>query len=348
MNNHRKFEELLQGYLDNNLNSQETEDFKIHLKSCKKCEENLNTRKKLLEELRSTKEEIQCPDYLIDNILQNTTKKNVIPIISSKIIRWKYLVVGAVAMFIVVSTVLINTMDNQNLLTTKNIIKQEKKKPLLKEIENTKEEKRSAEKEKAVGEKGGNPVEKVSKPLIAPSFSAPEPKTDVAKSKEQKDILSSTDMIAKKETEAIQTETPLPQNAPKPSSLRETSKEQSEETKIHVAFSRAAKEEESQITSEYDAEIVGIPGYSFEETRFVFPEEGSVVGEDFDIVLILENPTEKIEINLDGEQITNYKKTGDSNIIFIGSDSLPPLEEGLHFLSIVTTKEKNITFYKEG
>ena len=78
------------------------------------------------------------------------------------------------------------------------------------------------------------------------------------------------------------------------------------------------------------------------------PEEGSVVGEDFEIVLILKNPAEKIEISLDGEKITNYKKTIDSNIIFIGSDSFPALEEGLHFLSVFTTKEESLTFYKEG
>jgi len=92
----------------------------------------------------------------------------------------------------------------------------------------------------------------------------------------------------------------------------------------------------------------GISIRLFEETRFVFPEEGSVVGEAFEIVLILENPTEIIEISLDGEKITNYTKEKDLNVIFIGSDSIPPLEEGLHYLSIMTTEEKGITFYKEG
>jgi len=328
MNNHRRFEEFLQGYLDNTLNNQETEDFKIHLKSCKRCKEKLKTREKLLEKLRSTKEEIPCPDYLVDNILKKTTKKKPNPIISSNRIQWKYIVVGAAAMLIVVSTVLINTMDNQNLLTTKNVTKKEKKENLLRGTETTKSVEAS--------------------PKIAPHFHAPEPKTDMAKREEKKEILSSTDMIAEKEPDVIETEIPAPSKPSQLLSSKDISGGKSEQTKTSVAFSRAAKEEEIDIASEYDAETVVTPGYSFEETRFVFPEEGSVVGEDFDIVLILENPTEKIEISLDGEQITNYKKIIDSNIIFIGSDSLPPLEEGLHFLSIVATKEKNITFYKEG
>ena len=60
MKNHKRFEELIQGYADNALSNKERRKLKAHLKSCKECAKKLKERKKLSEKLRSSKEEIQC------------------------------------------------------------------------------------------------------------------------------------------------------------------------------------------------------------------------------------------------------------------------------------------------
>ncbi|MCK4420800.1 zf-HC2 domain-containing protein [candidate division WOR-3 bacterium] len=84
----------------------------------------------------------------------------------------------------------------------------------------------------------------------------------------------------------------------------------------------------------------------FEETRLVFPEEGSVVGDDFEIVIILREPTKKIDLKIDGENIKIH--SSDSNILYIHSDSLPLLEKGIHYLSLGDPQIQSILFYKEG
>jgi len=350
MNNHKRFEELLQGYLDNTLNSKEKEIFQKHLASCKGCEKKLKERKNFLETLRSTKVEIQCPDYLIDNILKNTTKKKSREIISSKTIRWRYLAVGAAAILIVFSTILFNIEDSRHIFITKNIKEIRKEKILTEETKTPKSEEEILEQEESavIAEKKRSTKEPL-KLTEEPKSATPETKAYfTGVEKKEIDILSENLAIDKTPNEDIQTETPMPSRAAKSIAPSITSNSKLKEIKTFGFDSETEKEAKDITVFEEDISTGGIAGSHFEETRFVFPEEGSVVGKDFEIVIILKNPAENIEISLDGEKITNYTKTKDSNIIFIGSDSLPSLEEGLHFLSVSTTKEKNLTFYKEG
>jgi len=349
MNNHKKFEELLQGYLDNTLNSKEKEVFNTHLKSCKRCETKFKERKNLIEKIRSAKEEIQCPDYLIGNILKNTTEKQSGEIISSKTIRWRYLAVGAAAILIVVSTILVNNIDNQTTLTTKYIREKQKGESLSKETEIVKVTEGALDKQARVAsEKKKTTVEKTLKPLIEPKAASPETKTDFAEVKKREEVILSENIVEHTKNKDIKIEAPMLSRAAKPTAPGETAAKQPKETQTFGFASEIDKEETDFTVFEDDLSTGGISESHFEETRFVFPEEGSIVGKDFEIVIILKDPAEKIEIILDGEKITNYTKTTDSNIIFIGSDSFPPLEEGLHFLSVLTTTEKSLTFYKEG
>jgi hypothetical protein len=324
MKNHKKYEELIQGYLDDGLGDKEKKDLKDHLKSCKICRGKLNERKNLLETLRSTKDEIECPDYLIDRILKNTTRKESKPII----IRWKYLAVSAAAIFIVFFAVLFNPEENKQIMPATEI-KETIEKESPEEIKIQKSIDTFLEKKKEY-------IAKDEKPLTRPPSEVA--KTEVTKAPEAPlpDIKT-----ALAETEQLE-ETSSGEGIEAPAIPKmDISKEKEplaphfESEKVAFASSRMASEE--AFSEDY-----------LEETRFVFPEEGSVVGEDFEIVLILDKPAEKIELTLDGEKITYYTKTKDSNVVYIGSDYLPPLEEGFHYLSIMTPEEKAITFYKEG
>ncbi|MCK4321399.1 zf-HC2 domain-containing protein [candidate division WOR-3 bacterium] len=84
----------------------------------------------------------------------------------------------------------------------------------------------------------------------------------------------------------------------------------------------------------------------FGETRLIFPEEGSVVGDIFDVVIILKESGIKVELNIDGEK--RIFESNDSNVLFIQSDSLPVLENGIHYMSLVEPTQQSITFFKEG
>jgi hypothetical protein len=326
MKNHKRFEELIQGYLDNALDSKERRDLEKHLKSCEKCREELKRKETLLQKLRLTKEEIRCPDYLIDNILKNTTQKEAPVIISSSKIRWKYLAVSAAAVLIIVSTVLINIeYDNSNLITKRP--REMQKIENLDKIEVLKSAEKFLDEEKVKEVSDGRPVaESRLEEAKVPRTPLPVAKKDfVEREKVQK---SSKELAAPKGKITMDF-----------SQIEETYSLESYDSKTERSFSEVS-----------ESALAGgiISQEDFKETRFVFPEEGSVVGEDFEIVLILEDPDEAIEISLDGEKIANYTKDKDSNVIFIGSDSIPPLEEGLHYLSLSAKGEKNITFYKEG
>ncbi len=326
MKNHKRFEELIQGYLDNALDNKERRDLEKHLKSCEKCKEELKRKETLLQKLRLTKEEIQCPDYLIDNILKNTTQEEVPVIISSAKIRWRYLAVSAAAVLIIVSTVLLN-IDNDNLTLTTKKPQEIQKTETLDEIEVLKSAEKSLDKEKVEEVGDARPVvESRLKEAKVPRTSLPVAKKDFVEGEK----------IQKFSKELA---------APKGKTTMDFS--QSEETYSLEPPNFKIERLSSKIS---ESALAGgiISEEDFKETRFVFPEEGSVVGKDFEIVFILEDPDEAVEISLDGEKITNYTKDEDSNVIFIGSDSIPPLEEGLHYLSLSTKGEKNITFYKEG
>ncbi len=325
MKNHKRFEELIQGYLDNTLSGEERKGLENHLKFCETCREKLKSREELLQKLRIGREEIQCPDYLIDNILKNTTQKEVPVIISSSKIRWRYLTVSAAAVLMVITTVLLNIEDGNRILTTK--------------------------KPQEILTKGDLKEEK-----IGESTEASLAKMEVEEIRDEKPHSESGAKTAKAPR------APLPEKEKELAVVGETKKAPLKATapprSIKMDFSQSKEIRSLEPASETEAVSFGttesdfsgqiISEENFEETRFVFPEEGSVVGKNFEIVLILKDPEEAIEISLDGEQITNYIKEKDSNVIFIGSDSIPPLEEGLHYLSVKTKEEKNITFYKEG
>ena len=181
-----------------------------------------------------------------------------------------------------------------------------------------------------------------------PQAPLPEKKADFAATEKLKGATLSEEIPVFAEAEEMQKETPMLSNAAKAPPSATIKRDRSGES---LTFETGTGIETGKIPPALPR---GISAYKviteekFKETRFVFPEEGSVVGNDFEIVLILENPTEKIEITLDGEKIINYTRGEDSNIIFIGSDSIPPLEAGLHYLSLEAKEEKSITFYKEG
>jgi hypothetical protein len=348
MKNHKRFEELIQGYVDNALSNKERLDLENHLKSCKMCEEKLKAKEKLLQKLRSTKEEIQCPDYVIDNILKNTTQKETPAIIRSYKIRWRYLAVSAAAVLIVVSTVLLNIEDSKKIFTTKGS-EEIQKKEAVDEVEILKSKDTSLDKKEVEKEEEKKlTMKSISKEPDAPKISSPEKKKDFAASEKPSDITSSEDIREFTASEEAYEKMPMLSKAPKALPSAAIKSDRSGES---LTFEPETGIEIGEIPPAIPG---GIPAFmaiseeNFKETRFVFPEEGSVVGKDFEIVLILENPEEKIEITLDGEKIVNYTREKDSNVIFIGSDSIPPLEEGLHYLSLSTKEEKSITFYKEG
>ncbi len=345
MKNHRKFEELIQGYIDNALGDKELKAFKKHLESCKECAKKLEERKELLGKIHSSKEEIQCPDNLIDNILKNTTRKETPEIISTFQIRWKYLAVSAAAVIIVVSTVLLNIEEIDRVAPVP-----EPKKALEKTIseapETAKSEELSSVDKKNEEEKKETALRAVSKEPEQVKFVLPDKKTDFTSARKDKGYSPSESTRNYAAREKIEGQAP---SIPEKSESRPLVKMDMYKPNATRAASTDSETEEPSHSYIEDA-FTGIidSGHDFEETRFVFPEEGSVVGNNFEIVLILGKPGEEIEISLDGEKITNYTTEENSNIIFIGSDSIPPLEEGLHFLSVKTKEEKNITFFKEG
>ncbi|MEO0293447.1 MAG: zf-HC2 domain-containing protein [candidate division WOR-3 bacterium] len=245
MRKHQKYEELIQGYLDNELTEKEKKELETHLKICNLCKGKIRERKKLLRIFQSQIEEVQCPSGLIDIILKNTIKKESLQGVRP-ILRWNYIVLSAAAIFILFFTVF---------------------------------------------------------------YLRYKPTTSLAE----------TQKIQEKSQEEIKTKESIPK-----SEIKEIVKK---ETKINIMN-----------------EPLETP--SSEEIHFVFPEEGAVVGENFEIVLVLEKPVERIEIKIDGEEIKNYKII--SNVLYLDKEFLPPLEEGLHYLSIKTLEEKAITFYKEG
>jgi len=345
MKNHRKFEELIQGYIDNALDDKELKAFKKHLESCKECAKKLEERKELLGKIHSSKEEIKCPDNLIDNILKKTTRKETPQIISTLKIRWKYLAVSAAAVIIVISTVLLNVEEIDRIAPVP-----EPKKALEKTLSEAPE---TAEREELPSVHKKNEEEKKETALRAVSNEPgqvevvlPDKKTDFTSAKKEKGYSPSESVRDYAESEKIEGQAP---SIPEKAESRPLVKMDMYKTNTARAASTDSETEERAHSYIEDAFTGTIgSGRGFEETRFVFPEEGSVVGNDFEIVLILENPGEEIEITLNGEKITNYIKEKDSNVIFIESDSIPPLEEGLHFLSVKTKEEKNITFFKEG
>jgi hypothetical protein len=348
MKNHKRFEELIQGYVDNVLSDKERQDFEEHLKSCKMCEEKLKIREKLLEKLRSGKEEIQCPDKLIDNILKRTSQKEAPTIISSTIIRWKYLAVSAAAAVVIFSTVLLNLENNEQLLTPIEI-KEPRGKGFPAEVEISKSKEISLDKEKVKSIKAEeSDISLRSEKPSAPKASLPEKKADFATAEKLKGDTFSADITEFVEDEELQEKTLMLSKAAKSPPSTAIKRDRIKEIPAFKTKKDIEIESISPKALEYGILGEGISMSVTEETRFVFPEEGSVVGKDFEIVLILENPKEKIEITLDGEKIVDYTIEEDSNIIFIGSDSLPPLEAGLHYISLTTKEEKSITFYKEG
>ena len=348
MKNHKRFEELIQGYLDDTLSEEERKGLENHLESCEACREKLKNREGLLQELRLSREEIECPDYLIDNILKNTTRKETPVIISSSKIRWRYMLASAAAVVIVITTVLLNieeinlmpTMKKPHGVVTKKTSREEKILEKKTEI--------SSPKRKIEETRGEKPhLTSGRERLKAPEAPLPEKKVDLAAIEQPKEVPATESRqefaLSKKSEEEAPTLSAA--KAPPPAAIKRDS------FKGTRSFALAADMEMESTSSKVLEQAKSGAGISVrfsEETRFVFPEEGSVVGQDFDIVLVLENPEEAIEISLDGEKIVNYTIEKDSNIIFIGSDSIPPLEEGLHYLSLKTKEETSITFYKEG
>jgi hypothetical protein len=336
MKNHKRFKELIQGYLDKALSDKERQDLENHLKSCEECKEELKRRKNLLEELRSAKEEIQCPDYLINNILKDTIQKESPAIISTFKIRWKYIAVSAAAVLIVISTVLLNTENNKRMLTTT-------KSQEIREEEAVEGVKIPGSAELPLHKKELE-VRKIEKHTMASSSGTD--KTTTTSLPEEKVGFAETEKI--KEVPLVESSADFAKTQETPEEISTISKKAAAPSSKKVEISRIRKTQPVTGYSESTLAGHGVPEENFKETRFIFPEEGSVVGKDFEIVLILKNPEETIEISLDGEKITNYTKEKDSNVIFIGSDSIFPLEEGLHYLSLKTKEDKSITFYKEG
>jgi hypothetical protein len=345
MKSHRKFEELIQGYVDNALDDNELKALKKHLASCKECAKKLEERKELLKKLHFSKEEIKCPDNLVDNILKSTTRKETPEIISSFKIRWKYLAVSAAAVIIVISTVLLNIEEIDRIPSPQKPGKISEE-ILSKATEISETEEISSAAKETEDEKKEAALRTVSKEPGQVKFVLPEKKKGFAAVEKDKGSFLSGNIPDLEESGKAREQAPT---ITEKAEARPLIKMDMSEAKAPHLSETASERERPSLAVAEDVLTGEISSESnFEETRFVFPEEGSVVGNDFEIVLILEKPEEEIEISLDGERITKYTKEKDSNIIFIGSDSIPPLEEGLHFLSLKTKEEKNITFYKEG
>jgi hypothetical protein len=349
MKNHKRFEELIQGYLDDTLSEEERKGLENHLEACEACREKLKIREDLLGKLRIGREEIQCPDYLIDNILKNTTRKETPVIISSSKIRWRYLVPCAAAALIVITTVLLNIEDISQMTTTKKPQGFTAKETLEKEkiLENKTAVSPAKREAEEIRDEEPHLVSGVER-ATATEAALPEKKvrvTPIEQPKEAHLTEGSQEFTVSKKSEEKAPMFSKAAKAPPPAAIKG---DQFDKTRTFKLVADMEMESISSKVSEHAILGEGISIRFYEETRFVFPEEGSVVGKDFDIILILENPAEAIEISLDGEKIVNYTIEEDSNIIFIGSDSIPPLEEGLHYLSLKAKEEKCITFYKEG
>jgi len=248
MKNNR-FDDMIQGYIDGELNINEEKILKEHLKSCKECQKKLEEKKKIAELIKKTKEDVLIPKDLISTIIKETTERRIYRI------NWKYVTLGAAAMLIFF-IILFTYLNKPGIRITKEV-----EKPGL-----LTEPRRQIEKKE--------PIEH------------PYRKPEVAIDKEEK------------------------------------------ESKKEVFVSKKPTKPE------------------FEETRLVFPEDGSVVGEEFDVVIILEEPGKEIALNIDGEK--KVFDTKNSNILYIKSDSLPVLENGIHYLSLLEPVQQAITFHKEG
>lgn len=105
------------------------------------------------------------------------------------------------------------------------------------------------------------------------------------------------------------------------------------------------KEEEKEKDKEEGA-IQIVKSDEFSGDYIVYPEEGSVVGKNFEVVLVLKESVNQIELFIDGEKETF--KSGGSNIVYISNKELPPLEEGMHHLSMEKPETGRVNFYKEG
>lgn len=243
---HDKFDELIQGFIDNELTKEEEKVLKEHLKSCNECRKKLNFRKKTMKIIKKSKENVKPPGELTRSIIANTSGRNIY------IINWKPVIIGAAAI-IIISLILFIYFTNLRI-------------PMARDTE-------------------------IEKPSIVERFEVREEKIE----KPQNEIIQKTE-----------------------------------------------GEQEDSLN-----EVIKIPEKEFfVETRLVFPEEGSVVGNKFDVVIILKNTGRKIELDIDGEKRIFESK--DSNILCINSDSLPILENGIHYLSLLEPVKEKITFFKEG
>jgi hypothetical protein len=243
---HDKFDELIQGFIDNELTKKEEKILKKHLKSCNECRKKLGFRKKEIKLIKKSKENIKTPEDLIRSVITNTSGRNIY------VINWKPVIIGAAAI-IIVSLILFIYFNNLRTPMARDI-----------EIE-----------ESPIVERFEMREEKIEKP--------------------QKEIVQ-----------------------------------------------KAKEEKEDSLN-----EVIKIPEKEFfAETRLVFPEEGSVVGNKFDVVIILKETGRKIELDIDGEKRVFESK--DSNVLYINSDSLPILENGIHCLSLMAPVKEKINFFKEG
>lgn len=247
MSNHKRFEELIQAYLDNSINDTDKKELLEHIKGCSKCKKELGERKQLISLLRESREDVEPPNEIIQEILSETTGKKE----TSSLRVWRFVTVGAAAIIII--TLIIYSLFSHLVTGDKKISREEEK--------------------------------------IEKTISIPDEK------------------ITDKE------------------SLEENENKKS----MYV------REEEK------DREEKGI--IEFEENYLVFPEDGSVVGENFEIVVILDKPGDKIELSIDGEDMIFDSE--DSSIIYISSSELPVLEKGIHYLSLREPMKSSIKFYKE-
>ena len=243
---HEKFDELIQGFIDNELTKEEENVLKKHLKSCNECREKLSVRKKTIKLIKNSEENVKPPRDLFRSIITHTSGRNIY------IISWKPVIIGAAAL-IIVSLILFIYFNNFRIPMTRDI-----------EIDETPIVERSEVREEK--------IEKTQKEIIQKA------------EEEKEDSLNEDIKIPEKEL--------------------------------------------------------------FVETRLVFPQEGSVVGNEFEVVIILKEIGRKIELDIDGEKRVFESK--DSNILYINSDSLPILENGIHYLSLMEPVKEKIIFYKEG
>ncbi len=249
MKNNR-FDDLIQGFIDGELNSEDEKAFKEHLKSCKECQQKLQVKEKIVALIKDAKVDVDPPKELINRIIASTIERKIIKI------NWRYVAIGAAAtliLFFFLFTYFINSST-----------------PIARDYQKTR---------------------------------LPVVKSHGIKDKEI------TELHGKK------------------MGVAEVEKEHGKQEGVTTVYKKPKKA-------------------FFEETRLVFPEEGSVVGKEFDVVIILKEPSQKVELNIDGEK--RIFESRDSNILYIESDSLPALENGFHYLTVVEPTYQKITFFKEG